>query len=183
MLRILEAKQDIREAQESFESAIRAIATETVPTSIGFQGGGCDVDVMWLDPLGIWVYMGYPPSEASHGGRYWNVFGIGKPGPSVGIVCEINPPFEGINRRVAGAFARDNVGRTAIVHRGKLNARGLDKGFFTQHYRGAWATVQDGDGSAKVVLVATIGSSEFPEHLRRFVVEVDRIKKLAWKQV
>jgi hypothetical protein len=54
--------------------------------------------------------------------RYWCTFGTGEPaeGVSLSIVCEVNIPIEGINRRVAGAFARDEAGLVCLLHGGKV---------------------------------------------------------------
>ena len=182
MYKTLNTRKDIEKAQASFAAAIGSLSTETMHVTIGYQGGSHDAVVMWLSFLGIWAYLGYPPSDKSKGKRYWNIFGIGRPTGMVEIVCEINSPLGGINRRPAGAFALDNEGRLLVLHRGKLHTPGLDAEFFRANYHGTWALVEDGDRQTKFVLVATIGSDDFGANLRQFVLEVARIKNLVRNQ-
>lgn len=177
MLTILEAAQDVDKAQAAFADSIRALSTETIPVTIGYQGGSHVAKVMLLPSVDIWAYLGYPPDEKSLGERYWNVFGVEMPAGLVPIVCEINPPFQGINRKAAGAFAKRSDERVSIIHRGRLN--GMSKRYFREHYRGTWVDALDGNAQAKVVLVATIGEPEFGAQLKHFVFEVQRIKHLA----
>ena len=182
MLTVLEARKDVEEAQAKFAAEIRALATTTIAVKIGYQSGSVPADAMWLSSLGIWTFLGFPPKEKSAGKRYWNVFGIGKPAGLVSITCEINSPFQGINRRVAGAFARDDDKHVVVLHRGRVNTPGLSMSFFHQHYHGSWAPANDGDIQTDFIPVATIGSSDFGQRLLYFVKEVDRIKQLVRKQ-
>ena len=179
MLTVLEKKAQIEMAREMLRDSLAPYASEAISVTIGYQGGNCDAPVTWLPSLGIWAYFGYRPGEKSPGRRFWNVFGIGKPSGMVGIVCEINPPLQGIDRRVQGAFARSSDGRLSVVHRGRFNIRGgITKGFFKKHYRGPYIPVNDGSRISYVIHVGKLSSQEFGESLRNFVVEVDRIKAL-----
>ncbi|MGD0235208.1 MAG: hypothetical protein ABSC55_11825 [Syntrophorhabdales bacterium] len=182
MLKTLTTRKDIENAETRFAETILALSTESISVTIGYPGGSYDTGVMWLSSLGIWAHLGYPPSGKSKGKRYWNVFGIGKPAGAVGIVCEINFPREGTNRRTAGAFAEGDGGRLLVLHRGKLHSPGLDAEFFHANYDGSWVSVQDGGRETEFVLVATIGSDEFGRNLRKFVLEVDRIKNIVRNQ-
>ena len=62
----------------------------------------------------------------------WNAFGTERPYPGAGldIACEINFPYEGINRRVAGVFAEDANGTVYVMHRGLIGGSkvGIDGG-------------------------------------------------------
>lgn len=181
MFRILDSRSTIETAHQRFAAAIQALSTETVSGSIGYPGGAHrNASVMWLSSLGIWAHLGFPKMNRS---RYWDVFGIGKPTPRVAIVCEINSPLEGINRNIAGAFGVSDKDELALFHRGRLHGAGLNKEFFCANYRGTCVPVMDGNCQAKLILVAVVDSADFGIALKRFVLEVDRIKSLARNKV
>jgi hypothetical protein len=113
--------------------------------------------------------------------RYWNVFGINKPqeNPNVSMVVQINPPLKGIDRRVAGVFAKDDKSDIFLLHRGIIGGgrKGIGKKTFCKHYNGEKSDLQDGDKLIEILLIGCITSPNFPEKLKNFVGEVDRIKK------
>jgi hypothetical protein len=119
------------------------------------------------------------------GNRFWNAFGTGEPkwntkSYSHSITCEINPPYEGIDRRIAGAFAKDPEGKLYLVHRGKLGGGrpGIGKALFTDEFMGTWEEVEDGTEFSKVALIASFDNPRFDEQIADFVHEVERIKTL-----
>src|SRR5258706_14720894 len=130
MLKVLAGSRELESAQKAFVSSVQMIPHELVPTDIGYQGGTFPAKVIWLSALGIWAYFDLVPSDKSKGKRFWNAFGIGKPGRLVSIVCEINPSREGINRRTKGAFVVDEKGNLLICHRGMFNIKGGMTGEF-----------------------------------------------------
>lgn len=176
-MKILESWREIAKAQESFASDVRSHSSKAVDVTIGFQSGNTDREVLWLPDMGFWAHLGDPPRGKSQGNRYWNVFGLGEPYGMVPITCEINPPREGINRQVAGAFATDAEGKIHVLHRGILNAGGrVPKAEVRRSFRWHWALVDDGDRTSKVMPIAEIGSGDFIFVLRDFIREVARFK-------
>ncbi len=111
------------------------------------------------------------------GSSHWNGFGIDEPaeGEIRTIICEINSPPEGIDRRIAGAFARDPLGNHYLVHRGNLGGH-YSKKFFMKNYRGEWTEVVDGNQTSRVVVIGKIDES-IPEKISDFVYEVKRMKE------
>lgn len=179
-MKILDTKTDISHAQKIFANLLRPLTTDTIPVSIGYQSGNFETSVMWVQSLGIWAYFGFPPSEKSPGNRYWNVFGIGKPSGQVSIVCEINPPVDGINRQAAGVFARSAAGEVFLMHRGIFNARGrISKGFVRKNFQGIWIDVTDRNKISNVIQVGELLSPRFPKLLCNFIEEAHRVKELA----
>src|SRR5436309_9377234 len=85
---------------------------------IGWQGGGGEYTVYWRQNEQMWVLL--EPREIKN--RYWCCFGIEHPPStqSLSITCEVNPPIEGVDRRIAGAFLRDSLGAIYIAHSGKV---------------------------------------------------------------
>ena len=127
----------------------------------------------WISDLGIW----YMRDSLVDDNRYGNGFGTDEPeeGENRTIICEINSPLDGIDRRIAGAFARDPLGNYYLVHRGKLGGN-YSKKVFMENYRGEWTEVVDGNQTSGVVVIGKIDES-IPEKIRDFVYEVKRIKE------
>jgi hypothetical protein len=114
--------------------------------------------------------------------RYWHAFGTGKPSESshIPITCEINFPIRGIDRRVGGAMAADRYGRIFVVHRGRIGGgqKGIGKALFEDHYRGVWATMEDGSVDTTVALIGELNSARFVRQITQFVRKVDKVKDL-----
>lgn len=113
--------------------------------------------------------------------RFWNGFGIGEPldGVNANITCEINFPFKGINRRIAGVFAEDVYGNEFVLHRGKIGGgrKGIGKSSFQEKYRGKIITAIDGDRESEFALVGDLNSKNLVQQVCSFIKEVYRIKE------
>jgi hypothetical protein len=175
MLRILEDESAIRRCQQQFLRRLRPYADDRIRVTIGHLGESFEGKVSCAGSLGIWFFSG-----KQAGNRYWNAFGVGRPSRDAHVftTCEINFPLQGLDRRIGGAFARDEAGKVFVVHRGKIGGgkKGIGKALFEGHYRGVWAPVQDGDAETSVVLIGHLGSSRFARQVSQFVRKVDRIK-------
>ncbi|WP_370005506.1 hypothetical protein [Methanothermobacter sp. KEPCO 2] len=116
-LRIVSDGEEIEGLQERMKRILTERADRVVEGGASFQGGEEKGKVYWISDLRIW-YM----THFIEGSRYWNGFGTDEPaeGENRTIVCEINFPPEGIDRRIGAAFARDPLGNYYVVHRGKL---------------------------------------------------------------
>jgi hypothetical protein len=179
-MRVLASPIELKGAQTTFASGVNKLPHETISTSIGYQGGTYPTEVIWLSSLGVWAFFGLPPEGKSEGPRFWNAFGIGKPGNLAGIVCEINPSRGGVNRRTKGAFVSDENGLLLVCHRGMFNiSGGMRQEFFRKHYRGTWIQAEEGGQPSTFVKVAQLDTPNLGDALRDFVVQVDQIKKLA----
>ena len=179
-MRILSDEREIGRAQQEFERIVNLADAILVQTSIGQPSGHLDTAVHWIPGIDIWAYFGFPPHEKSPGERYWNVFGLGKPGALVSIACEINPPMRGIDRRPAGAFGESSTGHLWVIHRGVFNAfRGRIPRDFTRHnFNGTWIFVNDGDEVSEVLQVGDLSDTNFVRDLRAFVIEASRLKEV-----
>ena len=91
------------------------------------------------------------------------------------IVCEINPPLEGLDKRVQGAFARDND-RIWLLYRGKIGGGrpGIGRRLFFENYL---KEIKDIAGD-RFAIIGDTHSSDFVSHVRDFIREVERIKGL-----
>ena len=179
MIDILRTHDELQLVQQRFAGTLAGVRHDTVSTAIGFQGGSYHTDVWSFPLLGIWAHFGTPPSQKINSDRYWNVFGLGHPGKSVRIICEINSPFEGIKRRIGGVFATDESGRYLILHRGNFRARGLTKSRFWKQYGGPTIYANDEGQRRRLALAMRLDSPSAPEQLRDFIREIARVKGLA----
>lgn len=169
-LRIIENKDEILSCQKNLFDILVGRATEEISGKV-FAGRPIEGTMYWISDLGIWYMYRFV-----EGSRHWNGFGTEEPSTekSNTIICEINSPPDGIDRRIGGAFARDPIGNHYLLHRGKLGGN-YSKRIFEDNYRGEWTTVIDGDREEKVVVIGKIDETIL-EKIRDFVYEVQRIK-------
>ncbi|MCJ7631014.1 hypothetical protein MUP77_01240 [Candidatus Bathyarchaeota archaeon] len=155
---------------------------------LGYQGGNVDCIINWSEDLGLWFHSrkleGTFNFERIAISRYWNAFGLSEVVPRqdsmLPIVCEINPPLEGLDKRTQGVFARDD-GRIWLLYRGKIGGGrpGIGRRLFFENYLGE---VEDIAGE-RFAIVGDICSSDFVECIRNLVREVERIKGLTHEGV
>ena len=183
MLNTLQNENEIKEAQKKLESKLKEqknMANEKIKVRIGNQGGSQKADVFYSKKCDLWFYLGDEKGDGEKK-RYWNVFGIKRPNENSNNspVVEINPPLKGIYRRVAGVFAKDDKSDIFLLHRGIIGGgrKGIGKKTFYEHCDGEKSVLQDGDKLIEIPLIGCITSPNFPEKLKNFVEEVDRIKK------
>lgn len=170
-MEIVSDEKEIVSMQRRFEEKLKSVADEEYEITLGWMGGSITEKAYYSKELGIWF--AFDKGE----NRYWNAFGLGKPKlqGSNSIVVEINFAFAGIDRRIAGSFVKDN-GRVLVCHRGRIGGGRPDIGFraFWDQYTGETITL-DGE---RFALVGDINSEDFPERVKNFVIEVNRIKSL-----
>jgi len=176
-LTVLHNSEEISEAQSRFVALMTAGASPVGSRPLGWQGGQANREVHWHPVLNVWVCF----DDAAAGNRYWNAFGLGNPrdvSGTLSIVVEINSPLSGINRRVAGAFARDSDDELYLVHRGKLGGgrKGIGKTAFMATYHGAVFTIADGGLTSNAIVLGRLGQPDFQASVASFVSQVDRFK-------
>jgi len=176
VLKVLDDESAIRRCQRQFMRALRPCVTGRIAVKIGHPGESFRARVFWAEGPGLWYHTGTGAGE-----RYMNAFGVGMPtaGGSVSSTIEINIPKSGLDRKIGGAFARDDGGRVFLVHRGRIGGRrGVGKSLFESHYRGVWSEVEDGEGRSIVVVIGELQSSRFVRQLAQFVRKVEAVKDL-----
>jgi hypothetical protein len=172
---IIDAKT-VRTAMKSVREQLVAVASDKRRQKIGFHGGSDVYAIHWCPRLKIWVLF------EKLDNRYWNSFGISRPDPekSLQITVEVNPPLEGIDRKMGGAFARDpQTGDVYFVHRGRIGGgqKGIGAELFWSRFRGGVSMHEpDREEPSRVVVVGKVGAPEFPRDVAGFVHEVGRIK-------
>jgi len=175
MLKVLDDESAIRKYTRQFIKSFKPFFDEKIPVTLGHPGGTMKANVSWSESLGIWMFHA-KISES----RFWHAFGIGKPTGSsaIPIICEINFPMHGIDRRIGGALAEDRDGRIFVIHRGILGGakKGVGKSLFADHYRGVWATMEDGPAQSAVALVGVLNSPRFVRQVTQFIRKIDMLK-------
>jgi len=143
---------------------------------LGWQGGNKELDVYWHASEHLWA--AFRPVQ----NRNWCSFGTDDPATKIllNITCEINPPYEGINRRCAGIFVRDEAGKIYVAHTGKIGGgrAGIGRSGFLKFYRRQGPdTLLWPDGVATdVIVIGQIDSEKLLAHVVHFVREVERFK-------
>ena len=177
MLRVVQKEDEIKYFQQLFANKIIETQPQKTEVIIGFQGGNVTREVYWLQEFGLWVLIQQIWEE-----RFWNAFGTDDPliNKNISITCEINFPFEGINRRISGAFAQDEKGDVFLIHRGRIGGgkKGIGKNLFYENYRGKTGKAQFGKYVDEVAIIDSLTSDRFVLKLADFVYEITRIKKL-----
>jgi hypothetical protein len=176
MLKVLDDESAIKKYRQQFIKSFKPFINEKIPVNLGHPGATVKAKVFWSDSLGIWMFQNKSDS------RYWHAFGAGRPSVSshIPITCEINFPVRGIDRRIGGVMAEDRDGRVYVAHRGKIGGgkKGVGKSLFEDHYRGVWATMEDGLVDTSVALIGELNSARFVRQVTQFIRKIDTIKNL-----
>jgi len=181
MLRVVSDKAAIKRYTALFNKKFKPFAEEVIKIRLGHQGASFPAKVSWSKKLGIWKF-----SKTVKDVRYWNAFGVEKPGGHVlSIAAEINFPWEAIDRKIGGAFAEDHWGNVFVIHRGKIGGgkKGVGKSLFEQNYRGVWTWMEDGDCVSEVAVIGDLKSERFALQAAQFVKKIERLKLSAAKSV
>ena len=180
-VQLISTATELDDAEEALRRTFSAGAEE-IEKSLGYQGGQAEaVPVHWHEQLGVWGCIDGLPEV--HDTRFWNAFGTEDPraGSSLTIVCEVNPARDGVNPRVAGAFARDSeTAHRLLLHRGRIGGgrAGIGQELFWANTSFPSVTNAE-DPSQRFVVVADLDGVDVPRHVAAFVREVKRIKSLA----
>ena len=178
-LKVITDPKEIEKARDRFKNTLQEGTSQKLSRTIGWHGGSKKVDVYWWDKVGFWA--GFVDHER---GDYWSAFGTSDPTDrkNLTITCEVNVPFEGIDRRVAGVFACDDTGKIFIGHNGKIGGgrKGIGKDLFWKNYRGPEAVnVCFPDGvELEMALIGHVDGKSLPEQMAHFIHEVERIKSI-----
>ncbi len=177
MLHVLADRRRIARAVRVLRRRLAGLPVRNV--TITWHGGGkAKGDIAWLREHAFW----WRHDATLLRNRHWLVFGHAPDTPTrtETITCEINLPFAGADRRIAGAILRDEDDALYLAHSGKIG--GARAGQRKQAFRdfaasGNWQAARWPDGSTTELLV--IGPLEGPRLARqvgRFVSAVQRFK-------
>ena len=180
MLRLVSSQREITHCQRLLKKELISLLRIQKRLTIGHLGGYFENKINFGENLWYSTFTLKNPDAAIP--RHWNGFGIEerKGGHQI-IVVEINPPLNGIDGRVSGAFGKDDTqNRYYLLHRGGVGGgrKGIGKESFRSWYRGAWTTLYDEDGYYdEAILVGQLGTGKLIGPLRTFVHEVANYKR------
>jgi len=157
-LRVVENSDEIGAAQEKFKKILNERTDEEISR-----------DFRWSNELGIW----FTSRDLEEFNRYFNGFGIDKSDPILNIkaFCEINIPKSGINRTIAGAFAKDEEGNVYVIHRGFFGG-----GYSKKDFPGNFTKIKDGEIESDFVVIGNLNEPKLAENVRNFVYDVAEMK-------
>ncbi|RZK47998.1 MAG: hypothetical protein EOO99_11720 [Pedobacter sp.] len=177
MIQIITEKKLIDKYQSQLVRQLKTTCIEKISCSLGHRGTESVPTTVFYSPELNFCFTAH-----DHINRYWNAFSLGKPqaGKSYPITAEINPPYEGINRTISGAFGKTSDGEILLLHRGNIGGSkvGVGKKLFFENYRDNSVLVKDGETENPFFIIGSIYSEIFPQQVLNFVKEVNRIKNL-----
>lgn len=179
---VITNKVEIRELHKKLISQLEKFTTVKINALSGHKGVSFTKEVCYSNKLNIWWDMNINGlEEGKSGRRYWNAFGTGEPIPNklTNIVCEINYPEEGINKRVAANWVKEG-NDYLLVHSGKIGGGriGIGKTGFIQNYNGAFNEVDNPDLPNEITVIGNLNDPNLAFQIKSFVEEVERIKGL-----
>lgn len=176
MITIITDEKQIQDLHKEFHRKLDRFLSERINCGVGFPGGSFQDTVRYSSDLDIWI------SVQELDTRFWNGFGLGRPteDSNNSLAGEINFPYEDINRKIAGAFGREDNGNILVLHRGRIGGgkKGIGKTYFIDNFRGDFITAIDGDRETEFCLVGELNSKHFPRQVANFINEIYRVKKL-----
>lgn len=171
-------KAEIADAYVQFVGRLKS-GVDPIRKGLGWPGGWGEFDVYWHPTERVWCVL--EPEFA--GSRYWCCFGPDDPATpnDLSIGCEINFAYEGVNRRIAGAFLRDAEGRVYVAHSGKVGGghEGVGKSAFLKYIDSpvrvavAWPDGQ----TTEMLIIGMLDADGFVGNVATFVSEVASFKR------
>ncbi len=165
MLRVIEDSKTIDECQNLLRAAVNKLKTERHRHVIGFPSGSLEADVYYVKKFDFWMTF----EEVSN--RYWNACGIGYPfglhAPAPHV--EINIPYSGIDRRIAGAFLEDEAGVKYLGHSGKVGGgtKGISRKNFLLDYP-AWSIADSHGEPWQMYVISPLAAPDLASKIAEF---------------
>lgn len=185
-LTALSQKKDIDKATKSLIALLSQGANRGCRV-IGHQGGGFEATLYYHKKYDFWSAF-FMHDDATVP-RHWFGYGLGDPKDLYHItpICETNIPMKGTDRRIGGAFARDEYGSIYLVHSGKIGGgrKGIGLGAFWEHYFGDPVNIlyPPNNKIYGAAQIGKLGSKNLLGLIADFVRQVDRVKQLPTQNV
>lgn len=169
-------KTSLKKLQNKLINSFTKINSTSHIIRVGHMGGSWEEEVYYSDELNIWWLF----KETSRGNkRYWNAFGVGNPTISnKNIIVEINYPKSGIDNRIGGCWAKDEVNNFYLFHSGKIagGRKGIGKSTFVNGFSGEFCNVLANGKVKEKALVGVLHEKYFVCQIADFVHQVAVIK-------
>ncbi|WP_298308617.1 hypothetical protein [Flavobacterium sp.] len=176
-MKLVTDKKEVLKLHNKLVDSLAQYVSEEINVLTGHIGNSLHVNAYYSQELNIWWY--FDISEGKSGVRYWNAFGIGKPKENKlsNIICEINYPLEGINKRVAAVWVKEG-NEYVLLHSGKIGGgrKGIGKLSFQENFAGSFVESSLEELSGKYTEIGNLNNPNLPQQIKFFVEEVARIK-------
>ncbi len=181
MLSLITTPAEISRYQRLLEEYLHNRLPRAMPFKIGHLGGTYEVQVHTDDDLWHTGKLAGEPEP----NRYWNAFGLLSSEHPSNIIVEVNIPLQGLNRRVAGMFAKEvKTDEVFILHRGGIGGgrEGVGKSAFLAWYEpralSRFTEVDEGSTKpARAIAVGRLSDERLLEGFYSFVRDVHDFKK------
>ena len=174
-------RQECLHAFEALKIQVAQGAKVFPQRHLGHRGGGRDCNVYWHEKEHIWGVF-ETPAELD---RFWICWGASHPNTDMSITVETNPPLEGFDRRCAGLFLKDEMGKVILGHTGRVGGgrKGIGMKAFQQFADDAdWQSFLWPNGKpGRVIGVGQLGSPSLMGQVAQFVHKVAAFKTFAAK--
>lgn len=185
VLRPLVTTREMLDAYRALKAQVESGA-EPLERKVGHRGYSEVKRIHWRVADGFWAYLSN--TDAVPPNRFWCAYGVQDPRQvsDLSITVETNPPLRGINRLMAGVFARDERGQVYLGHNGKIGGgrRGVGKTGFLAWYSGMnFAEVEWSPRErSRVIVLGPVDAPSVVRGLKQFVHAVDHFKRIATGQ-
>jgi hypothetical protein len=175
MLQGITKKAEIKSLRDQLIKKLSEIEDVKITIKYSSKGGvGNPVRASYSEKYDFWWYFDGKEDQ------YWNPFGLGRPRDNQSITgrCQINMPHEGLKRKVAGAFAKDEAGNIYLLHNGTVGGGipGINKFNFLKWFPGKLHTVNFEGLTDEYFIVAEFSAKNFHDQILFFVQQVYRFK-------
>ncbi len=185
-LQLVTEKEESLKAFEDFKENFSNGAA-VVKNSVGWQGGSGEFDVFVHKTPPVWGVLQPRPPKSVWSPRFWLCFGTHLPEKQkmLAITVEINPAHEGVNKRLGGAFLKDQDGKVFIAHTGKVGGgrKGIGAGSFSLYCKNnaaiSFKTSYVPELNKEVVIMGPVKAKETISQISGFVRTVQNYKALS----
>jgi len=180
MFTLIESREEIAKLQQKLESTIRRDFKKRVVKNIGYPGGTEHNASVYTDGS-YWYWSSGRRSSKDKIPRFLNWFGLFDSVNDLQISVEINTPFIGRTRQVAGYFARDSdTGSIYLFHSGRVagGTKGVGKNAFLAWSQQTPVEIADSVGGVRDgILVMPIAGIAASRSAIRYVNTVANFKR------
>ena len=153
MFLLLESREDIENSQHNLETTLQREFPHSEARNIGYPSGRHTNAQIYVYEERYWFWTGDYIGKGTPRRQNW--FGLMRPGV-LGITVEINVPYQGQSKILAGYFARDSVSKTIyLMHSGKIGggAKGVGKNAFLASSSPQLIEVIDATGGVRLGVI------------------------------
>ncbi|MDB5089792.1 MAG: hypothetical protein JWR09_3786 [Mucilaginibacter sp.] len=176
MLKGIINKKEIKKYRTELQQKLELISVEKIPIKYSSKAVISPLEEdSYSEDYKMWWYFG----GGEH--HFWNPYGEGRPSENKAVTgrCQINMSMEGLNRRIGGAFAKDEDDELYLLHNGSIGGgvTGVSKKPFLKWYPGSLIEVDFEGQIAEYFIIAEFRSINFYEQIQFFVNKVYEFKK------